>query len=71
MQDEPMVRVQLELVRDLFLQRQLDCQNVLSGGQIGPVADAKNVRVYRDRLFAEGHVQHDVGGLSSGAGQRF
>ena len=69
-QDQPVMRVQLEFVGHFLLERQFDRQHVLARRQAGAIADAEDVRVDGDGLFAESDVQNDVGRLASGAGQR-
>ena len=62
--------VQHELGRDHLLQPELDLERRLAGRQPGAVADAEHMGVDRHGVFAEGHVEHDIGGLAPGAGQR-
>ena len=47
----------------------LDLFRRLAGRQPEPVADAEDVRVDRHRRLAEGHVEHDIGGLAADARQ--
>ena len=58
------MRVAHVLVRDDLQQPLLDLFRRLAGRQPEPVADAENVRVDRHRVLAEGHVEHDIGGLA-------
>ena len=48
----------------------LDRAHCAAGREAGPVRDAKDVRVDRDRRLAERRVQDDVRGLAADAGQR-
>ena len=57
------------LGNDLF-QLCLDFVDVLAGGQAGPIADAKDMRVYCEGFLAEGCVQHNVGSLAAYTGKR-
>ena len=47
----------------------LDLFRRLAGRQAEPVADAEDMGVDRHRLLAEGHVEHDIGGLAPDARQ--
>src|SRR5688572_28901333 len=51
-QDEPVVRVLLELVRGELQQLLLDFLRVLARREPGAVRDAEDVRVHRDRRLA-------------------
>ena len=63
-----MVRVAAEGLRDDLLELGFDLVDCLAPGKAGTVADAKDVRVDGECLFAEGCVENDVGGLSADAG---
>ena len=65
-----MMGVQFVCVRDDLLQPVFNLPRVFSRREIGPVANAENMGVDRDRRLAEGHVQHHVGGLASNPGKR-
>ena len=52
-------------------QRIFDGARRLAWCQPGAVADAEHMRIHRDGRFAEGDVEHDVGGLAAHAGQGF
>ena len=54
------MRVQPEGLRHDLLQLQLDLEHVLARRESGPVADAEDVRVDRERLLVEGGVEHHV-----------
>ena len=70
-QDQPVVGVALVLVGHHLLEVHLDLERRLAGRQPGPVADAEDVRVDRDRRLAERDIEHDICGLAPDAGQRF
>src|SRR5687768_5132458 len=55
-QDEPMMRVQLEFCRRDRIELGFDLQWVLSGSKPGPVAHAEDMRVHRDGGLAEGDI---------------
>ena len=57
--------------RDHALQPQLDIERRGARRQTGAVADPEHMGVDRHGVFAEGHVEHDIGGLAAGAGQEF
>src|ERR1700738_3963816 len=71
MQDQPVMCVQHELGRNHTLETKFHLERRIARRQTCPIADAKHVGVYSHGVFAERHVEHDVGGLASGAGQRF
>jgi len=52
-----------ERLRDEFLKLGLDRFDIVARRKAGAVADPKDVRVDRERLFAKGGVQDDVGRL--------
>ena len=55
--------------RDDADQPRLDLLRRLAGRQPEPVADPEDMRVDRHGRLAEGHVEHDVGGLAPHARQ--
>src|SRR5450432_3194587 len=59
-QDQPMMRILLELVGHEFFEAPLDFIDILAGPQSGTIGDAKNVRVDGNRRMAERRVQHHV-----------
>ena len=63
------MRIQSERLRDGLFQLELDLERVLARREPGSVADPKDVRVDRERLFVEGGVEDDIGGLAADAGQ--
>ena len=65
-----MVRVAAERLGDDLLELGFDLVDSLARRETGAVADAKDVRVDRERLLAERGVEHDVGGLAADSGQR-
>jgi hypothetical protein len=69
MQDQPMVRVAAKRLRHQFLELGLDHIDIIAGREAGAVADAEDVGVDCERLFAERSVEHDVGGLAANARQ--
>ena len=69
MQDQPVVRVLLELVGRHAQELVLDGANVGARREADAVRDAEDVRVHGDRRFAERRVQNDVRGLAADAGQ--
>ena len=66
-----MVRVPMIARRDRREQTILHRKRRLAGGKAGPVRDAEDVRIDRDRIRAERHLQDDVRGLAADARQRF
>ncbi len=65
-----MVRVLLELVGRHAHELVLDGAHVGAGRETDAIGDAEDVRVDRDRRFAERRVQNDVGRLATDARQR-
>jgi hypothetical protein len=70
MQDQPVVRIAPERLRDDPVEPGLDLVRSLARRQAGPIAHPEHVRVDRKRLFSEGRVEHDVRRLAPDAGQR-
>jgi hypothetical protein len=70
-QDQPVVSIAAERLRDDFFELGLDLFDRFPAREAGAVAHAEDVRVDGERLFAERGVEHDVGGLAADAGQRF
>src|SRR5271166_6745389 len=68
-QDEPVVRMRQEPLRNDAHELVLDFARSLAGSDPEAVGDAKDVRVDRYRRFAEGGVEHDVGALAADARQ--
>src|SRR5690606_22096730 len=68
-QDQPMMRVLLELVGRRPVQRVLDVARRLARREVRAVRDAKDVRVDGDRRLAERRVQDHVRRLASDARQ--
>ena len=64
-----MVSIQPEWLRDGLFQLELDLERVLARREPGSVADPEDVRVHRERLFMEGGIQDDIGGLAADARQ--
>ena len=48
----------------------LDDLDGLAGSEAGAVADSEGVRIHRERFFAKGSVEHDIGGLAADPGKR-
>ena len=69
-QDQPVMGVQHEFGRDHLLEPEFDLERSIAGREPGAVADAKHVGIDRHGVLAKGHVEHDIGGLAAGAGQR-
>lgn len=65
-----MVGMPAVLRRDRLEQRLLHSQRGLARGKPGPVRQAKNMRVYRDRRLAEGGVEDHIGGLAAHTRER-
>ena len=53
-----------------FSKSQLDLKRRVAGRHACAVTDTKHMRIHRHGVFAIGHVEHDIGGLAPGAGQR-
>ena len=68
MQDQPVVRVQPEGLRNDLLQLELDLKHVLARGETGAIADAEDVRVDGEGFSVESSVENDVGRLPPDAG---
>src|SRR5690349_1434358 len=64
------MRVVQEFRRHAAEQRVLDLARRPAGREPGPVTDAENMRVNRERAFAEGDVQDDVRGLAADTRKR-
>ena len=64
-----MVSVAPEGLGDDLLQLRFDLIDVLPRSEAGSVADPEDVRVDRERLFAESGVEDDVGGLAADPGK--
>src|SRR5207253_5011125 len=69
-QDQPMVGVLAELGRGVGDERVLDFPRRLSRREPGAIGNTENVCVDRDLGLAEHHVEVDIGGLATHAGQR-
>ena len=52
-----------------FFKLGLDRFDIVARCEAGAVADAKDVRIDRERFLAEGGVEHHVGGLAADSGQ--
>jgi hypothetical protein len=52
------------------LQRPFDLKRGFARRRARPIGDTKDARVDRDRRFAEGDTEHNVGGLAPDAGER-
>jgi hypothetical protein len=70
MQDQPVVSVAAEGLRNDLLELRLDLVDRLAWSQAGAVADPEDVRVDRERLLAERGIEDHVRGLSSDPRQR-
>jgi hypothetical protein len=62
-QDQPVVRIQPEGLRNNPIKLELDAKRVLAGGKAGAVAHPEDVRVDGEGLLVEGGVENDVGRL--------
>jgi len=69
MQDQPVVSVAAEGLRDDFFEFGLDLVDRISGREAGSVAYAEDVGVDRECFFAERGVQNDVRGLAADSGK--
>jgi len=67
-ENQPVVRIQPEGLGDGFFKLQLDLKHILAGCEARPVANAEDVRVDRERLFAECRVEDHVRCLAPDAG---
>src|SRR5262249_49781828 len=70
-QNQPMMCMQHEFGGNDLLEAELDLERRLARRKTGAIGDAEDVGIDRKRVFAIGHIEHNVGGLSSSAGQRF
>jgi hypothetical protein len=66
-QNQPVVRVAAEGLRDDLLKLGLNLVDILAGRESGAVADAEDVGVDREGFLAERGVEDDVGGLAADA----
>src|SRR6185503_17354362 len=69
-QNQPMVGMEPVLRWHHLIELHLDLEGCLAGRHAGPVTYAEDVGIDRNRGFAEGDVENDVGGLAADAGQR-
>jgi len=69
MQDQPVMGVQLVRVGDDGFETVFDVARRFPGREARAIADAKDVRVDRDRGFAEGYVHHHIRRLASDTGK--
>ncbi len=65
------MRVQPEFLRHDFIQAVFHLARIFPRRQSNAVGDPENMRIDRDRRFAEGDVQHDIRRLSSHARKCF
>jgi len=65
-----MVRVTAEWLRHDSFELGFNLIDILARREAGAIADAEHVRVDRERLFAKGRVEHDVGGFPPDTGKR-
>src|SRR5690554_4565899 len=70
-QDQPVVGVAQKLPGHMAHEFLFHFEDVLAGGDAGPVGDAKNMRIHRHGELAESGVEYHVGGLAAYAGQGF
>ena len=63
------MRVKLELGRNIVFDGAFDRIHVFARGDAGAVSDAEDVRVDGLSRLLPPHVQHNIGGLASYAGQ--
>src|SRR6185312_3226816 len=70
-QDQPVMRVALELVGGVRRQGVLDGARGLAGGEARAVGDAEDVSVDGDLGLAEDDVENDIGGFAADAGEIF
>src|SRR5690606_24298383 len=68
-QDQPMMRVAPERLRNTLLQPCLDLFGGLARGETRAVGDAEHVRVDRESLLPECAVEHDVRRLAADSRQ--
>jgi hypothetical protein len=68
-QDQPVVRVAAEFLRNACLEAAFHREHVLAGREAGAVGDPEDVRVDRDRRLPERGVEHDVRRLATHARQ--
>jgi len=68
-EDQPVVCVAAERLRDDLLQLRLDLIDCLPRGEAGAVADSIDMSVDRKGLLTERGIEDDVRGLPADAGQ--
>ena len=66
-QDQPVMRVEQELLRNALHQFTLDDQRCLAYGETGSVTYTENMRIHGHRGLAKGGVQDDIGRFTSNA----
>ena len=64
------MRMQHKFARDHAFKPKLDVKRRLAWRHTSTIGDAENMSVNRHGVFPEGHVEHDIGGLASRAGQQ-
>jgi len=64
------MRVQHELGRNHALKPEFHLHRRIAGRKPCAIANAKDVRIHRHGVFTKRHIEHDIGGLAAGAGQR-
>jgi hypothetical protein len=69
-QDQPVVRIAAERLRNDFLELGFHLVDGLAGGETGAIADPEHMGVDGEGLLAERGVEHDISGLSADARQR-
>jgi hypothetical protein len=69
-QDQPVVRVAAEGLRDDFLELRFNLVDRLAWSETGAVANAEDMGVDRECFFAERGVEDHVRGLAADSGQR-
>lgn len=62
--------VQHEFGWDHAFKFKFNIEHGLAGRETRAVADAEHMGVHRHRVFTESHVEHDIGCLAAGTGQR-
>jgi len=69
-QDQPVVRIAAERLRNDLVELGLDLVGSLAAREAGAVADAEHMGVDCERLLAPRGVEHDIGGLAADPGER-
>jgi len=69
MQNQPVVRIEQELLRNALEKFAFDYQGCFAQGQPGSIGNTKNMRIHGHRRLAECGVEDDIGCFTSNTWQ--